>query len=379
MASVAPDDTGLYVHIPFCVRKCGYCAFYSVALAQRHPQPLIDAIAGELELIAPTEPVRTLYIGGGSPTCLPGDVLCELIASLTRRFDLPDEITVECNPAQADADLLRSLFQCGVTRLSVGAQSFDPDELSVLGRLHSPQAIEQVVDLARQAGFVNIGLDLIFAIPGSTVETFCQSLNRAVALAPTHLSAYSLTWEPHTPLTAALNDGRIRPVSEDDERAMYRQLSHRLAEAGYRQYEISNFARGGYECWHNLRYWHNRPVIGLGPAASGWYRRQRTTNIADIDGYIEYIRAGRLPHASLEQPDPLQIASETAILALRTTDGIDLHTFAGDTGYDALCLFAKAVAEHEFAGLLERTDTHLRLTETGRSYADTVACDFVFP
>lgn len=377
--SAAQTDLGLYVHIPFCLRKCPYCAFYSEPIAQHDPRPLTEALLAELAMLAPVELVQTMYLGGGSPTCLPVELLCGLIDAMIARVGRPDELTVECNPAQADATLFQSLRRCGVNRLSIGAQSFHPAELETLGRPHSPKAIEKAVADARSAGFDNIGLDLIFGIPGSTVETFSQSLDAAVALSPSHLSAYSLTWEDGTPLTRALAEGHLQAVNEDDERAMYRRLCTSLAAAGYAQYEISNFARLGCECRHNLRYWHNQPVIGIGPAASGWYRSQRTANTADIHRYIDRIRQGRMAHDTVEQPGPLQIAAETAILGLRLTDGIDLPAFHRATGCDATVLFADAIAAHRQAGLLELTPTRLRLTEKGRSFADTVACDFVSP
>ena len=377
--AAAQTDLGLYVHIPFCLRKCPYCAFYSEPITQHDPRPLIEAILAELERIRPVEPVRTIYLGGGSPSCLPVEMLCGLIKSICDRVGSPEELTVECNPAQAGPALFQSLRRCGVNRLSIGAQSFHPDELKTLGRPHSPQAITTAVADARSAGFENIGLDLIFGIPGSTLDTCSQSLETAVALKPNHLSAYSLTWEDGTPLTRAMADGRLLAVGEDEERAMYQRLCQMLTAAGYAQYEISNFAQAGCECRHNLRYWNNRPVVGLGPAASGWYRGQRTTNIADIHRYIERIRQGRLAHDAVEHPDPLQIAAETAILGLRLTDGIDLPAFQRTTGCDAAVLFADAIAAHRQAGLLEITPTRLRLTEIGRSFADTVACDFVSP
>ena len=375
----AQTDLGLYVHIPFCLRKCPYCAFYSEPMAAHDPRPLIAALLAELAMLAPVEPVRTMYLGGGSPTCLPVELLCGLIDAMVARVGRPEELTVECNPAQADATLFQSLRRCGVNRLSIGAQSFHPAELETLGRPHSPEAITKAVADARTAGFDNIGLDVIFGIPGSTVETFSQSLDAAVALAPNHLSAYSLTWEDGTPLTRALAEGQVQAVTEDDERAMYRRLCRTLAAAGYAQYEISNFAQPGCECRHNLRYWHNRPVLGIGPAASGWYRTQRSTNIADIRRYIQRIRQKQWAYETIEQPTPAQIASETAILGLRLTDGIDLPAFHRATGCDATVLFADAIAAHRRAGLLETTPTRLRLTEKGRSFADTVACDFVTP
>lgn len=364
------------MHIPFCVRKCGYCAFYSEPIGQRDPQPVLTAILDEFSRYAPTESVRTLYIGGGSPTCLPPLMLCDFLAALTDRIGRPEEFTVECNPTQADEKLFAALRRCGVNRLSIGAQSFNAEELATLGRLHTPAAIEQAVAAARDAGFDNIGLDVIVAIPGATRDTLARTLDKAIALSPTHISAYCLTREAGTPLTAAMEAGRIHAVDEDEERAMTKQVWRTLSAAGFGQYEISNFARSGFECRHNLRYWRNEPVIGLGPAASGWYRGRRTDNIADIDGYLERIHSGQWAYANIEQPTAIQIAGETAVLGLRLTEGLSAADFQRKTGFTLDELFADAIAAHCQDGLLERTATHLRLTERGRMLADFVACDF---
>jgi len=373
----AHPDVGLYVHIPFCLRKCDYCAFYSEPLDRHDPRPILDGILRELDLYASTEPVQTIYLGGGTPTCLPEELLCGFIKALIVRVGKPLEFTVECNPIGAGTPLFRSLHRCGVNRLSIGAQSFDPVELKILGRPHTPEAIGQAVAAARNAGFDNIGLDLIFGIPGQTVQTFAQSLSKAIKLAPTHLSAYSLTWENETPLTRALFLGAVQEIDEDDERAMYKQLCQTLSAAGYIQYEISNFAAPGFACRHNIRYWRNQPVIGLGPAAAGWYRGQRTANAADIGAYVERITQNQFAWQTDEQPGARQMASEMAVLGLRMTDGIDLAAFQNATGKNPKHLFANAIREHCKNGLLELTDTHLRLTEKGLSFADTVSCDFI--
>jgi len=373
----AHPDVGLYVHIPFCLRKCDYCAFYSEPLDRHDPRPILDCMLRELDLYAPTEPVQTIYLGGGTPTCLPEELLCGFIKSLIARVGKPLEFTVECNPIGAGIPLFRSLHRCGVNRLSIGAQSFDPIELKILGRPHTAEAIGQAVTAARNAGFENIGLDLIFGIPGQTVQTFTQSLSKAIKLAPTHLSAYSLTWENETPLTRALFLGAVQEIDEDDERAMYKQLCQTLSAAGFMQYEISNFAAPGFSCRHNIRYWRNLPVIGLGPAAAGWYRGQRTANVADIGACVERITQNQFACETDEQPGARQMASEMAVLGLRMTDGIDLAAFQNATGKNPKHLFANAISEHCKNGLLELTDTHLRLTEKGLSFADTVSCDFI--
>jgi oxygen-independent coproporphyrinogen-3 oxidase len=370
------SSLGLYLHIPFCVRKCPYCAFYSEPIGAHNPEAVIDAMFMELERYAITESVETLYIGGGSPTCLPPQLLIEMVISLLSQFKEVREFTLECNPAQANLSLLNDLFTLGVNRLSIGAQSFHPQELKTLGRLHIAPQIAQAVDMARQAGFTNIGLDLIFGLPGSTPQTWQDSLRQAIALNVPHLSAYSLTIEKGTPFEHAVKTGSLTLPDESAERAMYETARQRLSEAGFAQYEISNFVWPGFQCRHNIRYWQNQPVVGIGPSAAGWYRGVRTTNVSSIGTYVKAIEAGEFAYEEQQVPSPEQTARETAVLNLRMTEGLDLAAFIHQTGFDALKLFSDAVAVHTRLGLLEQTPTHLRLTEKGLSYADSVACDF---
>ena len=265
----------------------------------------------------------------------------------------------------------------GVNRLSIGAQSFDANELKTLGRIHSPEQIAEAVRAGKAAGFDNIGLDLIFGVPGSTFDTWKFSLECAVALEVQHISAYSLSIEKGTPFERAVRTGQLAMVDGAIEREMHKTTRAFLKDAGFVQYEISNFAKPGFECRHNLRYWKNLPVVGIGPAAAGWYRGRRTTNIADIKKYITKIEAGQSPHTEEEIPAPEQIACETAVLGLRMTNGIDIHEFEKQTGFDLIMLFGSAIKQHCASGLLECTaDNHCRLTEKGFSYADTVAGDF---
>lgn len=375
MRSEAPG-IGLYLHIPFCVRKCPYCAFYSEPIAAHSPEAVIDAMFMELERYAISEPVSTLYIGGGSPTCLPEQLLIETVVSLMSQFKDVREFTVECNPAQANLRLLKDLHVLGVNRLSIGAQSFNDEELRMLGRIHTAAQIAEAMDIARQGGFSNIGLDLIFGIPGTTAECWRQSLERAIRLNISHISAYSLAIEKKTPYEEAVRRGRLILPEEAVERTMAETALQMLREAGFEHYEISNFARPRFKCRHNIRYWKNLPVIGIGPSAASWYRGVRTTNVADIEQYVKAIEAGGFAYRETQTPPPEQFARETAVLNLRMTEGIDLADFRERTGFDAVTLFAEAIAAHERAGLLEKTATHVRLTEKGLSFADTVACDF---
>ena len=374
----APSNIGLYIHIPYCQKKCPYCAFYSEPIEQHKPESLVDALFMELERQAITEPLETIYIGGGSPTCLSRELLVEIVVSLMSQYKDAAEFTIECNPAQADETTLKQLRTLGVNRLSIGAQSFNADELKTLGRIHSPRQIIEAVRVAKKCGFENIGLDLIFGIPGSSVKAFRHSSKSAAALKVQHISAYSLTVEKATPFEHAVRQGKLAMIDEAIERQMCKTARVSLRNAGFGQYEISNFAQPGFECRHNLRYWKNLPVVGIGPAAASWYKGKRSTNVADVKRYIRRIESGRSPQSEAYIPSPEQTASESAVLGLRTTEGIDMHEYGKQTGFDLIKLFGNAIKHHTFNGLLECTvDNHCRLTEKGLSYADTVAQDFV--
>jgi oxygen-independent coproporphyrinogen-3 oxidase len=288
-ASPQTEAAGLYVHVPFCRSKCRYCGFYSVPVAGGETGRLVAGLLRELERYEAAD-FRTAYIGGGSPTALPGAQLTELVRRIRARCPNLDEFTVECNPGQVSADLLATLRRAGVTRLSFGAQSFRARELALLGRGHCVEDIGHSVALARQAGFDNVGLDLIFALPGSTLGDWQYSVAAALGLGVQHVSAYSLSFEAGTVFEAWQRAGRLEPVDEELDRAMYEWAIERLERAGLRQYEISNFARPGCECRHNLGYWGNRPYVGIGPGAASCWRGRRTTN--ERNGRAEPAQAG---------------------------------------------------------------------------------------
>jgi len=366
---------GLYVHIPFCRTKCRYCGFYSEPIKNHSPRRFISAITRELERYE-VKSFQTIYIGGGSPSCLPPKQLLRLIGEITTRFPKPEEFTIEVNPGQVNKDTLSQLRAAGVTRISIGAQSFNPDELTFLGREHSVADTKQAVRSAKQAGFDNIGFDLIFAIPGSTPKSWKHSLRSAVDLGIQHISAYALTYEHNTPLQKAVEAGKVKPIDEETDRQMYEMTIDGLEKAGFRQYEISNFAKPGFECKHNLNYWANFPYLGIGPAAGSYWDGKRTLNVADIKKYIEAIEQGKSVTAESETPDKMQIACETAVLNLRRCSGILLDEFKNQTGLDAMELFTEPVAKYKKLGLLRTTAKRICLTRKALPIADSILCDF---
>jgi oxygen-independent coproporphyrinogen-3 oxidase len=302
--------------------------------------------------------------------------LMRLIGAIATRCGTGVEFTVEVNPGQVNAASLAELRRRGVNRLSLGAQSFAAAELKTLGRPYAPATIDQALDAARQAGFANISLDLIFAVPGSSLASWRTSLQAAIDRGVEHLSAYSLSFEEGTPFAARRDAGQLAAVDEETDRAMYELAMDLLAAAGYGQYEISNFARPGYECRHNLIYWANDPYVGIGPAAASCYHGERRTNVADVGAYLAALEAGRSPVAERVTPSPLEYACETAVLNLRRTAGIDLGEYRRRTGYDAAALFAGAVARYRDLGLLALEEGHLRLTRAALPIADSVLVDF---
>jgi oxygen-independent coproporphyrinogen-3 oxidase len=368
-------NPSLYVHIPLCVRKCPYCGFYSEPAADHNPARLVAALAREVRQSVADPQVPTVYVGGGSPTCMPMDLLGRLLYEITRRVRGFEEFTVEANPGQVDRPILEFLQNIGVNRLSLGGQSFQPEELKLLGRLHTTEQIIDAVEMARQVGFENIGVDLIFAIPGSTMASWQASLRRAIDLGVTHISAYALTYEANTPLTRDRDAGRITPIDEETDRQMYELAIDMLTDAGFEHYEISNFARPGFACRHNLGYWANRPYHGVGPSAASHIDHKRCTRIADIRRYIETIENDLDPVAETQETTPLEFACETAVLNLRRIRGIDRAEFRATTGYDVMDLFAGVIADGVDRGLLE-ADAGIRLTRRALPIADSVLCDF---
>ncbi|MGA2071335.1 MAG: radical SAM family heme chaperone HemW [Sedimentisphaerales bacterium] len=370
------QPAGLYIHIPFCQTKCRYCGFYSEPIKNHAPQRLVSAIIRELGQYDHIEAFQTVYIGGGSPSCLSAKQLLRLIGEITSRFPKPEEFTIEVNPGQVNKSILSRLRAAGVTRISIGAQSFNPDELAFLGRRHSVADIKQAVRSAKVAGFDNIGLDLIFAIPGSTLKSCKHSLRSAIDLGVQHISAYALTYEEGTPLQKAVAAGEVKPVDEETDRQIYETTIDELEKAGFKQYEISNFAKPGFECRHNLNYWRNFPYLGIGPAAGSYWNGKRTLNIADIKKYIEAIEQGKNVTAESETPANIQIACETAVLNLRRRCGIILDEFEKQTGFDAMKLFAEPIGKYKKLGLIRTTSKRLYLTRKALPIADSVLCDF---
>ncbi len=378
---------GLYVHVPFCFHKCHYCDFYSIT--RQTPERMnhfVDLVLREAEgwteqADGPTARPRTIFFGGGTPTLLPVEQMRRLILGLRDRFDfsLMNEFTVEANPATLSDEFARMLRDVGVDRLSFGAQSFDRAELAALERHHDPDDVPRSIAVARAAGFARLNVDLIYAIPGQTIEKWSESLEQAIALNTPHLSCYGLTYESNTPIAVKKRLGTMIPVEESLELDMMRFTRRRLAEVNRPAYEISNYAVAGEACRHNLVYWTGGNYIALGPSAASHVSGWRWKNRPHLGEWENAIEAHRLPATDVEQLTPDQRAGELAMLLLRLTDGLNFDVFTARTGRDARQSFARQIDQLAPLGLITINDRAIQLTDRGLGVADAVAAEFLAP
>jgi len=382
-SDIAPEvvnHCGLYAHVPFCETKCGYCDFYSVPTHNRRTAPLVAALQRELthRLSQPPYPVRTVFCGGGTPTILPTDELRSLLSCIGGLVPLGTlaEFTVEANPATVDEEKANVLSEAGVTRVSMGAQSFFTEELATLERLHTPDDIAPSVATLRRAGIAQINVDLIFGIPGQTVQTWRESLTRAIALDPDHIACYGLTYEPGTRLTAMRDHGRMTPCGESLEVDLYETTTEQLAKAGLAQYETSNFAKPGCESQHNLIYWRNEPYVGVGPSGTGCVHGRRYKNVADVNAYVRRIQAEGTAEASTEIITREMLMHEMLMMQLRLLEGLSVADFMKRTGANPWELFRIIIKRLATQGLIAVSDTHIALTPRGRLLSDAVITEF---
>ena len=381
----AADVEGLYVHVPFCFHKCHYCDFYSITRqGDDRMARFVDLMLAEANLWMRSEvgsraKPRTIFFGGGTPSLLPESLMHRLLTGLGDRFDFSrlEEWTVEANPATVRGDYLEMMRGAGVDRLSFGAQSFNLAELTILERHHDPDDVARSIELARSAGFTRLNVDLIYAIPGQTLESWSASLDAAIALRTPHVSCYNLTYEPNTPMAVKKRLGHFEPVAEDVELRMLRHTRERLATAGYRAYEISNYAAAGEPCRHNLVYWTGGNYIGLGPSAASHVAGRRWKNRPHLGEWERAVGDGKLPASDVETLSPDQRAGELAMLMLRLDTGIEFERFTARTGREARHIFADTIDRLAHVGLITVDATAIRLTDAGINVADAVAAEFL--
>ncbi len=376
------QPAGCYVHLPFCDRICPYCDFAVVGYAHARVERYLRALHGELaRAAAPDLSIRTIYLGGGTPSALGAARIAELLGALQRRFDVERgsiECTLEANPSR-NADDLVAYRKAGVTRLSIGVQSFDDGELHRLGREHSADEADAYIGAARAGGHDNIGVDLIAGVPGQTPASFRHTLERTIASAPQHVSVYGLTIEAGTPYARWF--GRApQQFPDDDATADLLELAEEsLTAAGFAHYEISNFAKPGFESEHNRGYWQQRECIALGMSASGYERGVRYRNARGFDEYCEAVERGASARVDEERLGFPERVGEAAMLALRTSEGIRDGDFRVRFGLDARAIFAPAINKCREAGLLETDGQGVRLTARGRLLANAACTEFLHP
>ncbi|HEX3463894.1 MAG TPA: radical SAM family heme chaperone HemW [Candidatus Elarobacter sp.] len=373
-----PERAGVYVHLPFCPYICPYCDFAKWAWDDERAARYLDALRAELAA-APHIEARTLFFGGGTPSMYGPDVIASLIGEVRARFALPldAEVTAEANPDPLLAARIPGFREAGVNRLSIGVQSFEPREARVLGRRHTARDVEHAIAVAREAGFANISVDLIFGVPGQTEESWAFSLDRAVALGVEHVSCYGLTIEEGTPYATWFARDPAAFADDSLEARLYALAMERLRAAGFEQYEISNWAKPGFQSQHNRLYWANEPYLGLGVGAASYLGGVRSTHTRDLGAYIEAaLGGGRIPGESERLEGDAQ-AGEAIMLALRTAEGVDLARFRERYGIDVRARYEKVVDDLVAAGMLAADAEGVRLTERGRFVANDVCGAFL--
>ena len=374
---------GIYVHIPFCASRCSYCDFFSTLQLGAMGSRYVEALVAESQLRREelqNEPVRTLYLGGGTPSQLPLPLLQRLIDGLRQALDLSgvEEFTVEANPDDVTPEWCAAVAALGVNRVSMGVQSFEDDILRLIGRRHTArQAVETVANL-RSAGINNISIDLIFGLPGQTLDSWTASVNQAIAMHPQHISAYGLTYEEGTRLWRQRESGEVVEVPEEQCLEMYRILVDGLQAAGYEHYEISNFAFPGYHSRHNSSYWDGTPYLGLGAAAHSYDGKVRRWNPHDLQQYIGKVLAGELA-CEAEELTRSERYDECVMLGLRTARGVDAERLRQGFGDEAWRCFQREAQRHIEAGNLRVTDdNHYVLTADGIMLSDSIIRDLMW-
>jgi len=367
---------GLYIHIPFCRQKCPYCDFYSIVDLTVMPD-FLPMLRRELTLRAdPDLAVDAIYFGGGTPSLLPTEAVDDLLALARSSFAVQDdvEVTLEANPGAVDADGLVHLKSAGVNRLNIGVQSFRDEGLRLLGRIHNKDDALAAIAQARAAGFDNLGLDLIFGLPGQTASQWRSDLAQALRYRPEHLSCYMLTFEPDTVMTCDLRKGRLEAPAEADVADLFETTAAFLENAGYDHYEISNYARRpDFRSRHNLKYWRFDPYLGFGPAAHSYREGHRSWNVKDLTVYTACLQSDQLPEEGREDLSREQQILEALLLGLRLKDGFAIDTFEKRFGLSVQGTFGRVLNQLVDEGCLAHRPGRLALTARGMRFHDSIA------
>ncbi len=372
---------GIYIHVPFCKTRCAYCDFFTQT-DMSGKALYVKAIAKEIELRSGylgNEVIDTIYFGGGTPSQLSEDNLRFILSAISGNFTVNKkaEITLEANPDDLDTPYLLSLRELGFNRLSIGVQSFDDNQLAFLNRRHSAQKAVDAVNSARQAGFDNISIDLMYGLPSLTMPVWNDTLDKAIGLNISHISAYHLIYEEGTPLYRLLKQGKINPVDEELSLEMFSTMIDKLTAAGFIHYEISNFGKENCFSRHNTSYWLGVKYLGLGAAAHSFDAKSRSSNIASISRYVESINSGK-PCVDVEILDAKSQYNDFILTGMRTRWGIDASELEKRFGTLFLQYFRKNIEKHILSGNVVKDNTHYRLNRKGLFISDTVMSDLMY-
>jgi len=375
---------GIYIHIPFCHQICNYCDFNKVFFKNQPVDEYIEAVGREIEMTVQTSPesfvnIETIFLGGGTPTALSAEQITRLLDLIAKYIPISNvkEFTSEANPDELTHEKLQALFEGGVNRLSMGVQSFDQDLLKKIGRTHSNEHVYQTIELAREVGFTNISIDLMYGLPGQTMEQWQQTLSKALELNLPHYSAYSLIVEPKTIFYIQYAKGKLALPSEDLEAEMYDLLMKTMEKHNKKQYEISNFAESGYESIHNKIYWDNDEYAGFGAGAHGYLEGIRYSNHGPIKKYIETVQSGKRPLVHTHKVTEEERLEEQMFLGLRKAEGVPHHVFEYKFNRTIKELYAKQIERLIKEGLLEFDQAGVRLTRKGRFVGNEVFQQFL--
>lgn len=388
----------IYIHIPFCKRKCLYCDFLSAPACEQERESYVEALLREIPSMAGKcreYKVISVFFGGGTPSLLSAEQMERVMNAVKKNYNLMHdaEISMECNPATATFDTLRAYKESGINRLSIGLQSANEEELKALGRIHDYKQFLQTYEDARRAGFTNINVDLMSALPGQTLASYEETLQKVIALSPEHISAYSLIIEEGTPFYERYGENRVNEggqnmectalyphlPDEDTERQMYHRTGEILERAGYQRYEISNYAKEGYECRHNLTYWTGIDYIGFGIGAASYFRGYRYKNISDIRSYqqVSFMPEADMWHEEIELLSEKDLMEEFMFLGLRLKKGISEQEFKDKFGKNVGEVYQRVLSRLTEEGVLEQKNGRIYLSEKGTDVANYVMAEFL--
>ena len=378
---IRDPDVGLYLHIPFCAKRCHFCAFYLVMQGKSRIQRFLRALEVEIAVYAAQlggagQRVSTVYIGGGTPTALSAAQLSQVLTQVSTGFSLTDdcEVTVEATPESLTPEYLAQLLEAGVTRLSMGIQTFDETERTCLGLSSTLEEAITAIRLVKQSGFPNFNLDVIYGIPGQTVLSWARTLQQACEYEPTHLSCYALSVEEGTRFDSAFRRGELDLIETETERQLQVHATEQLEFAGYCQYEISNWSKPGRACRHNRRYWQAEDYLGLGPSAQSYISGCRFGNVSSLDQYCGILENGESPVAERESLSILQQDKERVVFGLRMLDGVPRDWIEPNKHDPAWAASLASFLEEEY---IVQTSERMSLTPKGRQFADEIGCQLL--